>query len=106
MLDKLLAGNHAKYPHFTLRIVGHSLGAGCATILGFMLRKRFPTLKVTAISPPGGFLSENLATGCKDFVTSFVLDCDIVPRLSVKTMECMRDEVLSLIGRIKVCIHF
>jgi sn1-specific diacylglycerol lipase len=104
VLDKLLVGHRAKFPHYTLRIVGHSLGAGCATILGFMLRKRFPSLRVTAISPPGGFLSEKLATGCKDFVTSFVLDSDLVPRLSVKTMEHIRDEVLSLIGRIKVCM--
>lgn len=38
-------------------------------------------------SPPGGLLTWDIATECSEFVTSFVLDSDIVPRLSVHNME-------------------
>ncbi len=102
ILDSLLKCVGAEYPHYKLRLTGHSLGAGCATILGYILRQRFPDLRVVAISPPGGFLTYRLATECKSFVTSFVLDSDLVPRLSVATMEHLRNEILDLIGRIKI----
>ena len=41
---------------FDLVCVGHSLGAGTATILALMLRQEFPTVKCYAYSPPGGLL--------------------------------------------------
>lgn len=103
LLETLLGrGLEAKYPHYKLRFTGHSLGAGCATLLGYIFKQKFPDLKVIAISPPGGFLTWKLATECSSFVTSFILDSDLVPRLSVATMEDLRDQVLDLIGRIKV----
>lgn len=43
-----------------------------------------------------------MAIGCKEWCTSCVLDSDLVPRLSVDAIERLRDEVLELIGRIKV----
>jgi sn1-specific diacylglycerol lipase len=46
-----------------------------------------------------------MATQCSEFTTSFVLDADIVPRLSVLSMEDLRDEVLQLIGKLKVPKH-
>lgn len=102
ILQALLSGVGAQYSHYKLRFCGHSLGAGCATLLGYIYRRDFPDLKVVAISPPGGFITWKLATECNDFVNSFVLDSDLVPRLSVASMEHMRDEVLDLFGRIKV----
>jgi sn1-specific diacylglycerol lipase len=33
------------HPEFKLRIVGHSLGAGVASVLGLLMRKQFPLLK-------------------------------------------------------------
>mmetsp|Transcript_31503 Transcript_31503/g.69813 ORF Transcript_31503/g.69813 Transcript_31503/m.69813 type:complete len:1001 (+) Transcript_31503:383-3385(+) len=102
ILDRLLVGPNAEYPHYNLRIVGHSLGAACSVLLSYMLKRNFPNLRCTCISPPGGFLTWKMATECKDFVTSFVLDSDIVPRLSVDSMEHLRNEILQLFGRIKV----
>ena len=67
-----------------------------------MLRKTYPTLRCLAYSPPGGFCTKRTATGCKQFVTSFVLDADLVPRLSIENMEHLRNEILSLIGKIRV----
>jgi len=101
-LDKIFQDPTSKIRDYTLRIVGHSLGAGCALILGFMLRRKYPTLRCLLYSPPGGLLTWNSATNCKDYVTAFVLDNELVPRLSVENMEQLRDEVLELILRTKV----
>lgn len=90
------------YPDYSLRIVGHSLGAGVCTLLGYVLRSKYPSLKVFGFSPPGCTMTWELATKCDEWSTSFVLDSDIVPRLSVLALEDLRDEVLDLIGRIKV----
>eukprot|EP00536_Pseudo-nitzschia_multiseries_P012886 jgi/Psemu1/244944/estExt_Genewise1.C_5140003 len=98
-LERLL---ELDYPDYHLRIVGHSLGAGVCTLLGYVLRSKYPSLKVYGFSPPGCTMTWDLATNCADWSTSFVLDSDIVPRLSVLALEDLRDEVLELIGRIKV----
>jgi sn1-specific diacylglycerol lipase len=102
VLDKLLLGPNAEYPDYTLRIVGHSLGAGIGVILSYMLRNTFPGLRCTCYSPPGGFITWRLAKECSEFVNTFVLDSDLVPRLSINNMERLRDEVLHLLARVKI----
>ncbi|KAG7374764.1 lipase class 3 [Nitzschia inconspicua] len=99
LLEQLLLED---YPTYELRIVGHSLGAGVSTLMGYVLRSKFPSLKVYGFSPPGCTMTWKLATDCIPWTTSFILDNDIVPRLSVLALEDLRDEVLELIGRIKV----
>jgi sn1-specific diacylglycerol lipase len=102
IIESLLSDIGALYSHYILRITGHSLGAGCATLLGYIYRQKYPSLRVIAISPPGSFLTWKLATKSNEFVTSFVLDSDLVPRLTVHSMEHLRNEVLNIFGRIKV----
>ena len=102
ILDKLLLGDNAEYSDYTLRIVGHSLGAGIGVILSLMLKQTFPNLRCICYSPPGGFITWRLAKECSNFVNSFVLDSDLVPRLSIKNMERLRDEVLHLLARVKL----
>ena len=102
ILDKLLLGESAEYSDYTLRIVGHSLGAGIGVILSLMLKNTFPNLRCICYSPPGGFITWRLAKECSDFVNSFVLDSDLVPRLSINNMERLRDEVLHLLARVKL----
>lgn len=41
---------------FGLVLVGHSLGAGTASILAILLRQTHPDLQCFAYSPPGGLL--------------------------------------------------
>lgn len=101
-LECLLLGHDALYPDYTLRLVGHSLGAATATILSYMLRPTFPSVRCVNYSPPGCSLTWEMAVNCKDWCTSHVLDSDIVPRLSLVSMERLRDEILELIARIKV----
>lgn len=91
-----------KYPHYQLRLVGHSLGAACAVLLGFMMRQTYPNLRCFNYSPPGGTLTWDLAMHCQSWCTSFVLDTEVVPRMSFENLENLRDEVLDLIGRIRV----
>lgn len=102
VLDSLLLGEGAQYPDYTLRLVGHSLGAATCTLLSYMLKQKFPTLRCVNYSPPGCSFTWDLATRCKEWCTSCVLDSDLVPRLSVNALLDLRNEVLGLIGRIKV----
>lgn len=54
------------FSHFSdygLVITGHSLGAGTAVILSFMLRDKFPEVKCYAYSPPGGLVDVQAAKG-------------------------------------------
>ena len=102
LLNKLLVNENAKYPDYKLRVVGHSLGAGAGIMLSYLLRQTFPSLRCVCFSPPGCTLSWGLAVGCKEWCNSFVLDCDIVPRLSIESLESWRNELLAIIGRIKV----
>merc|ERR1712150_6560 len=81
---------------------GHSLGGGTATLLSFMMRQKFPSLRCITYSPPGCSMSWGLAIACQEFTTAFILDSDLVPRLSYDAMENFRNEVLELIGRVKV----
>jgi len=43
----------------TLIVTGHSLGAGTAVLLSFLLKQKFCDLRCLAFSPPGGLLNEN-----------------------------------------------
>jgi sn1-specific diacylglycerol lipase len=43
-----------------------------------------------------------MATKCSEWTTTYILDSDLVPCLSYDTLENLRDEVLDLIGRLRV----
>jgi sn1-specific diacylglycerol lipase len=98
-LDEILKGEYSGY---RLRVCGHSLGAACATILSLFLRPRYPKVRCLAFSPPGCVLSKDLAEECSRWQTSYVLDADIVPRLSIESFEDLRDELLETVCRIKI----
>ena len=102
ILDNLLLEN-ARFPGFQLICCGHSLGAGVASVLGLLLRSNFPDLRCLCFAPPGCVLSDRASS--QDFITSYVLDADIVPRLSLHSVEGLRDDVLLTISRIKVPKH-
>ncbi|KAM4697444.1 diacylglycerol lipase-beta [Rhinophrynus dorsalis] len=84
-------------PEYKLVIVGHSLGAGAASILAILLRNSFPTLKCYAFSPPGGLLSKDLANYSKSFITSIIVGKDLVPRLSLPNMEDLKKRILRMV---------
>uniref|UniRef100_A0A7R9ZAK0 sn-1-specific diacylglycerol lipase n=1 Tax=Pseudictyota dubia TaxID=2749911 RepID=A0A7R9ZAK0_9STRA len=102
ILDELLLGEKPRCPNHRLVITGHSLGAGCASVLSLMLRQRFPALQCYAFCPPGGLLTKRLAEVCEDFVISVINDTDIIPRMSHDNLERLRDEAFEVLARIKV----
>jgi Lipase (class 3) len=102
LLQQLLLGDDALYPTYTLRLTGHSLGASTCTLLSFMLRPMFPSVRCINYSPPGCSLTWEMSVQCQEWCSSFVLDADLVPRLNRESMERLRDEILELIARIKV----
>lgn len=58
------------HPDFGLRIIGHSLGAGVAAMLGRMLRQQYKNLYCLCFSPPGCVFSERTAKESKQYVCS------------------------------------
>uniref|UniRef100_A0A663LZ53 Diacylglycerol lipase-alpha n=1 Tax=Athene cunicularia TaxID=194338 RepID=A0A663LZ53_ATHCN len=93
----LNAGRGTK--HYGLIVVGHSLGAGTAAILSFLLRPQYPSLKCFAYSPPGGLLSEDAMEYSKEFVTAVVLGKDLVPRIGLSQLEGFRRQLLDVLQR-------
>jgi hypothetical protein len=80
---------------YKIRICGHSLGAGTASLLGVLLRTRANEklrdpdyLRVYAIACPPvlDFQSSHQA---KSFITSVVNKSDVVPRLSIANLEVL-----------------
>mmetsp|Transcript_8893 Transcript_8893/g.14815 ORF Transcript_8893/g.14815 Transcript_8893/m.14815 type:complete len:775 (-) Transcript_8893:48-2372(-) len=102
VLSKLLNDAESKFSKYQLRITGHSLGAGCAAILAIMLRPKYPNLLCHCFSPPGCTLSENAAAECEEYLTSYVLDSDLIPRSSLTGLENLRYDIVDMISRIKV----
>ena len=89
-------GTH-KYPLVT---TGHSLGAGTATILAFLLRDSYPDTRVTcyAYSPPGGLLSQPAALESEKFTVSVVVGDDVIPRLSLTNIGALSRDIKQAIS--------
>ncbi|XP_072968371.1 uncharacterized protein [Typha angustifolia] len=90
-----------KHKDFRLRLVGHSLGGAAAALLAIMLRRKskeelgFSPEIVSAVgfgTPP--CLSKELAENCASYVSTVVLQDDIVPRLSAASLARLRNEIL------------
>lgn len=119
-IDKhgLLEAAFRKYPTYKLVITGHSLGAGVTALLGWSyaatahrqaasrgaeanqsepesaLHVAMSQLVCYAFAPPCGLLSRSASTHLRRFVCSVYLGDDIVPRLSVATMNTLKSELL------------
>ncbi|XP_027365884.1 uncharacterized protein LOC113872490 isoform X2 [Abrus precatorius] len=90
-----------KHEGFRLRIVGHSLGGAIASLLAIMIHRKsskelgFSPEIVTAVgygTPP--CVSKELAESCSGYVTTVVMQDDVIPRLSVASLTRLRNEIL------------
>jgi Lipase (class 3) len=63
-----------------LVITGHSLGAGIAAFAGLFLHSLYPETRVWCYSPPGWLMTPELAAYSKHFVTSVVINKDVITR--------------------------
>ncbi len=81
------------YDDYELVVTGHSLGAGTAVILTFMLRQFYPSAKCYAYSPPGGLLNEAAAVQSRDFALSVIVGKDLVCRLSLHSIARFKENM-------------
>lgn len=92
-----------KYPDYHLVICGYSLGAGIAAILSVIFKSRYPHLKCYGIAMPGSVLSEELAVSTRDFIYSYVVDVDMIPRASICSLENLRDRIVDVLNQCHHC---
>ncbi|KAI9003013.1 hypothetical protein DFJ74DRAFT_746014 [Hyaloraphidium curvatum] len=73
-------------PGFRIVLVGHSLGAAIATLVGALLAPEIDTdVRVVAFGPPA-VVSLGVSGELRGTVTSFVTDHDLISRLSAATV--------------------
>ncbi|KAF6264216.1 Alpha/Beta hydrolase protein [Scenedesmus sp. NREL 46B-D3] len=89
-----------QHPGYDLLLVGHSLGAGTAAMLAHLIksnaeaRKALEGVKLQAVGvATPAVLTEALAAGCSDYITSVVLMHDVVPRFSIHNVFAMKEEM-------------
>lgn len=87
---------------FSLVTTGHSLGAGTAVLLAFLLRDAYPQVQCFSFGTPASCVDEAAALASRSFVTSMVLGSDIVGRLSLRSLALLREQILDAISRAKV----
>uniref|UniRef100_A0A8C4QIP8 Diacylglycerol lipase-beta n=1 Tax=Eptatretus burgeri TaxID=7764 RepID=A0A8C4QIP8_EPTBU len=84
---------------YNLVITGHSLGAGVAALLATLLHPLYPNLCCYAFAPPSGLVSRSLAEYGNRFIVSLVVGKDLVPRLSLSSMEDLKQKIVEIIAR-------
>lgn len=84
---------------YQLIVVGHSLGAGAASVLAILLRDKYPNLFCYAFSPPGATLSYDATKYAEDFVLSIVIGKDMIARMSLNNLKDLRDRVMFIVSR-------
>ncbi|RMX38306.1 hypothetical protein pdam_00010928 [Pocillopora damicornis] len=82
--------------NYRLVIVGHSLGAGTASLLSVLLKPTYPELICFAYSNPS-VLSAPATPFCEEFIISVVLGKDVVPRMGVKSGDELRQDLVAVI---------
>lgn len=90
------------WSHYQLVVVGHSLGAGVATILAMLLKGEYPSLLCYAFGAPGSTVDEITSQEIASYVTTIVLHNDMISRMSITSMNNIREQVLDTICRSKI----
>ncbi|KAJ6255346.1 lipase class 3 protein-like [Anaeramoeba flamelloides] len=78
-----------------LVIVGHSLGAGTAAILAHLWKNRIPDLSCYCYATPP-VLDQATSHSLKDHVTTVILRNDIIPRMSLASLNKLRLKLLEV----------
>jgi len=85
----------AEFQDYSIVVTGHSLGAGTASILSFILREKYKdrVVKCFAYSPPGGLLSPTASEESLKFTVTLVTGDDVIPRLSLSNIAKLSEEI-------------
>ena len=81
-----------RYQDYRVVATGHSLGAAVAALSAVQLREEFPDIHCYSFGTPA-CVTEELATGTYDFVTTVVNGYDCVPRLHQHSLMKLQEEV-------------
>ncbi|KAI6654846.1 hypothetical protein LOD99_2725 [Oopsacas minuta] len=95
--DEILVKALTIHPDYKVVVVGHSLGAGCASVLAILLKQTHPNIKCYAYAPPGCLISKKTYEYSQGFVTSLVMGKDIVPRLSEQNGHELKANLIRLL---------
>ncbi|PKA65714.1 sn1-specific diacylglycerol lipase [Apostasia shenzhenica] len=83
-----------EYPDYQLKVVGHSLGGGTASLLTYILREHQEFASATCVSfAPAACMTWELAESGKHFITSVINGADLVPTFSAASVDDLRSEV-------------
>ena len=85
----------AAHPGFALRLTGHSQGAGVASLLAQLWVQRYPHVRCFAFAPPC-VLTLAAARALAPCVTSIVFGDDLIARLSLGSVEDLRNAAAAL----------
>ncbi|KAI9203524.1 Alpha/Beta hydrolase protein [Polychytrium aggregatum] len=98
-LRKILLDPDSEYSHYNLVVTGHSLGAGIAALLCYMLRKEgFSNAKCYSYCPPGQLLTREVAEHFAQFCISVVNGDDLVPRTTRNSLELLKRDIEELLA--------
>lgn len=77
-------------------VCGHSMGAGVAALLTFLLRQDPLTKEATCISycPPGSLITEKSVPIFDAFCTTVIIGDDFVPRLTRNAMDLLKADLM------------
>jgi len=92
----------SRYKDYQLIVVGHSLGAGCASLLAILYKEEYPQLRCIAYSPPGGLMSYDAAVHCSAYVTSVMIGDDWISRLGQRSVVSLRNRIISALQQSRV----
>jgi sn1-specific diacylglycerol lipase len=95
-------GDRDQLRTYGLVITGHSLGAGTAVLLAMMLRAAYPSVRCLSYGTPNSVVDTRTAEELNTYVTSVVINHDLVCRLSFTSLHSLRSKVLKNIARCKV----
>uniref|UniRef100_J3NE24 Fungal lipase-type domain-containing protein n=1 Tax=Oryza brachyantha TaxID=4533 RepID=J3NE24_ORYBR len=86
----------AQFPEYGVKIIGHSMGAGIAAILTYILRENEKLSSSTCIAfGPAACMTWDLAESGKDFITTIVNRNDLVPSFGKVSAAKLRTEVMA-----------
>ncbi|XP_062183087.1 uncharacterized protein LOC133887160 [Phragmites australis] len=85
-----------QFPDYRVKIIGHSMGAGIAAILTYMLRENNKLSSSSCIAfGPAACMTWDLAESGKEFVTTVVNKNDLVPSFGKASAANLRTEVMA-----------
>ena len=94
--ERLLERAFSLEPNYNLVVTGHSLGGGCAALLGVLLKADYPGLRCYTYGTPGALLDINGALYTQSFITTVTVGKDFIGRLSVCTGYLLKHDLLTL----------